>query len=144
MMALVPRLCRGSTVWPCNALPSVECNDTRPCLGNKLFLVMYSKLVLCTAALFVYFDSLSTSTTIPSFLKLVLCQFPKLCTVCTEPCTVAYKYCTAQYKCSSVLKRTCLHTHKTFNFNSKPLNKNKWLSGFQAALKENSHTEIIV
>ena len=62
---------------------------------------MYSKLVLCTAALFVYFDSLSTSTTIPSFLKLVLCQFPKLCTVCTVPYKVAYKfdvqnYCTVQ------------------------------------------------
>ena len=70
---------------------------------------MYSKLVLCTATLFVYFDSYSNCTTIPSFLKLVLCQFPKLYTVCTVQCTVAYKcavqkYCKAQHKCSLVLK----------------------------------------
>ena len=40
MMALAPRrgsTLQGSTVCPYYVLPSVECNDARQILGNKLF-----------------------------------------------------------------------------------------------------------
>ena len=35
---------RGSTVCPCHVLPSVECSNARPCLGNKL--ISFSSLTL--------------------------------------------------------------------------------------------------
>ena len=79
-----------------------------------LYCALYSSLqICCTEILY---------STIQMFIrlqiKLVLCKFSKLCTVCTVPCTVAYKcavhkYCTAQYKCSLVLKWTCLHSHSS-------------------------------
>ena len=36
LRALSPRSRRGSTVCPFHVLPSVECNDVGPCLGNKM------------------------------------------------------------------------------------------------------------
>ena len=80
---------------------------------------MPTAVQLCTALMFVYgVQSVLCCkeilySTIQMFnrpqIKLVLCKFSKLCTVCTVPCIVAYKcaahkYYTALYKCFSVLK----------------------------------------
>ena len=80
---------------------------------------MPTAVQLCTALMFVYgvqsvlcCKEILYSTIqmiIRLQIKLVLCKFSKLCTVCTVQCAVAYKsavhkYCTALYKCSSVLE----------------------------------------
>ena len=46
LRALVPRLRRGSTVFPFHVLPSVGGSIARPCLGNKLlsFLLILTKI----------------------------------------------------------------------------------------------------
>ena len=47
LRTLATPLCRGSTVCPCHLLPSIECNDARPCLGNKMLsflLIIYFRM----------------------------------------------------------------------------------------------------
>ena len=36
LIALAPRSCKCLTVCPCYVMQSVDCNDARPCLGNKI------------------------------------------------------------------------------------------------------------